>query len=137
MKDLDKILAEFKTLKEYSDFMQELVEKKADGQEIARGMDQHDKSKEQKSDNTYVSKKVSKSSDGSAEETHYAENTPEPPPPEEPAQPLPPGSQVTIGNKKLSPQLTKPTTVKIDMDGGKEKINVSPRIDKNPNNNLK
>lgn len=129
-----EILSEFKNLKEYSQFMERLVEKQASGEEMARGMSPNDKSKEQKKDNTFLSKTVSKKADGSAEENHYNEVSPEPEaPPEPPPQPLEPGQQVTIGNKKLDKSLTQPTTVKVDVSGETDKLDMKPTVKKDPN----
>lgn len=138
-KELHNILSEFKTMKEYTDFMGALVEKKADGNEISRGMNKHDKSKDQKKDDapqTFLSKKVSKGADGSAEEEHFDQHDPsvgaEPPPP--PPVPLEPGQQVKIGNKQVDPSKVEPETVKISLSGKKEKLVTKPRLSKNPTN---
>lgn len=136
MKHISEVLPGFKTLKEYAEFMEQLVEKSASGQEIARGMDQHDKSKMQKSD-TFISKKVKKNANGSASETHYSQvdhklNQLEDAEAEAPPQPLEPGMQVNIGNKTIDPVAMKPKTIVLDLSGEKDQINLKPRISKEP-----
>ena len=124
-------------MKEFSDFMESLVEKKADGNEISRGMNKHDKSKKQK-DDTYVSKEVKKNANGSSTETHYDQAGDEAPPPEQappeapPPEPLQPGMQVTYGNKQIDPSALDAKTVKIDISGEKDSLNMSPRLSKDP-----
>lgn len=129
MKELYNILSEFKSIKEYTEFMESLVEKATDGNEISRGMSDHDKSKQEKK----VAKEVQKNADGSTSEVHYdtsGEEVPaEPVAPE--AQPLAPGQQVTVGNKK--PKEVNPPTVEVEISGKKEKLDVKPKIEKNPN----
>lgn len=136
MKHIYDIVSNFKTLKEYAEFMQTLVEKKADGNEISRGMNKHDKSKAQKT-KTYVSKEVKKHANGASSEKHYSQHDvsldqvpPEPPAP--PAPPLPPGAQTKIGNKIVDSQQAGPKTKAIELSGKKQKINMKPRMQKNP-----
>ena len=134
MKQIYDIVSNFKTLKEYTEFMEQLVEKKADGGEISRGMNKHDKSKTQKKQ--VVSKEVKKHANGSTTEKHYdhidpsVEQPMEPPAP--PPQPLPPGSQTKIGNKMVDPQQAGPKTKAIELSGKKQKLNMKPRMQKNP-----
>lgn len=142
MKHISETLPGFKNLKEYSEFMQELVEKSASGQEIARGMDKHDKSKTQKSD-TFMSKVVKKNANGSATEKHYSQvdhklnqledMEPEAPPPE----PLQPGQQVKIGNKMVDSMALAPKTVEVNISGEKDKVETKPSIQKDPRNQLR
>lgn len=131
MVKITDILPNFATLKEYRDFLDQLVEKKADGQEIARGMDKHDKSKQEKKQ--VVSKEVKKNANGSSTETHYDHIDPEPEqPPEEqeaPATPLQPGQQVNIGNKNINKSYLEPKTVDIKIGGEKDKIDLKPKVD--------
>jgi len=138
MKELHDILPGFKTLREYSEFMEHLAEKDTSGQEIARGMDKNDKSKQQKSD-TFVSKEVEKKANGASTETHYDQADPsmgagtdEPPP----AQPLPPGSQVNVGNKAPNTDMLGPKTSEVDISGDKDQINMKPQLKKDPNKGL-
>lgn len=136
MKELYDILSEFKTMKEYSDFMDTLIEKTTSGNEISRGMSKHDKSKQEKKDNaTYVSKEVNKGADGSATETHYDQTDPSiGAMPEEPPVPLQPGAQVKIGNKQIDQAQIAPTTVEIKLSGDQDKLEMKPKVDKDPNN---
>lgn len=130
MKQIYDIVSNFNTLKEYAEFMETLVEKKADGNEISRGMNKHDKSK------TFKSKEVKKNANGSSTETHYSqtdaslEQVPEPAAP--PPQPIPPGQQTKIGNKMVDQQQTGPKTRAIELSGKKQKLNMKPMMKKNP-----
>jgi hypothetical protein len=122
------ILPNFKSLKEYREFLDTLVEKKADGTEIARGMDQNDKSKMQKA--KVVSKEVKKNANGSASEKHYDYIDPEPEQPEmEPPQPLQPGQQVNIGNKTTDPSAFGSKTIELSVGGEKDKLEMKPKLD--------
>jgi hypothetical protein len=131
MLEITNLLPNFKSLKEYREFMEQLVEKSASGQEISRGMDQHDKSKDQKKKEQVVTKEVQKSANGASKETHYdhidtnVEQESEPQP-----QPQPPGTQVNIGQKPTAP-VTDKKTIEIKIGGEKDKINMKPRLDKN------
>lgn len=140
MKHIYDIVSNFGTLKEYADFMEQLVEKSASGNEISRGMNQHDKSKKEKT-KTFVSKEVKKNANGGATEKHYQQSDPNlenpAPPPEEPAVPLQPGQQVNIGNKQIDLQAMKPKTVPIDISGEKDKINLKPNIPVNPRTQMR
>ena len=135
MKQIYDIVSNFKTLKEYTEFMETLAEKKADGNEISRGMNKHDKSKDQKT-KTFVSKEVKKNANGSSTEKHYSQNDASleqvPEPPMEPPQPIPPGQQTKIGNKMIDPQQTGPKTRVIELSGKKQKLNMKPMMKKNP-----
>lgn len=123
------ILPNFSTLKEYRDFLNDLVEKTADGQEIARGMDKHDKSKDQKKQQV-VKKEVKKHANGASTETHYDHIDPSVEQPEvNPPIPLQPGQQVNIGNKNPDITYSKPKTKLIDINAEKDKIELKPRID--------
>lgn len=140
MKHIYDIVSSFGTLKEYAEFMEQLVEKSASGDEISRGMNQHDKSKKEKT-KTFVSKEVKKHANGGATEKHYQQSDPNlenpAPPPEEPAVPLQPGQQVNIGNKQIDQQAMKPKTVPIDISGEKDKINLNPNIPVNPRTQMR
>lgn len=141
MKEIHDILSGFRTLKEYTEFMEQLVEKSTSGQEISRGMDQHDKSKQQKQ--KVVTKEVKKSANGAATETHYdhVDLSPEEPTNDvAPPMPMPqiePGMQVSYGNKVVDDSQISPRTVEVDISGEKDSLNMKPRVDKNPNNNFK
>lgn len=140
MRHIYDIVSNFSNLKEYTEFMEQLVEKTASGDEISRGMNQHDKSKTQKAQ-TFVSKEVKKHANGSATEKHYQQVDPNmmeaDAPPEEPPVPLQPGQQVNIGNKKVNQQALKPKTVSVDISGEKDKINLKPRIQVNPRTQMR
>ena len=135
MKHIYDIVSNFNTLKEYTEFMEQLVEKSASGDEISRGMNKHDKSKDQKT-KTFVSKEVKKNANGSSTEKHYSQNDASleqvPEPPEEPPQPLEPGQQVKIGNKQIEQESMKPKTVEIDISGEKDKLDMTPTMKKDP-----
>lgn len=116
--------------------METLVEKAQSGQEIARGMDKHDKSKEQKKEQV-VTKEVKKNANGSSSETHYDHidtNVDQPMEPEAPPPaPIPPGQQMTVGNKPEPKIDTTPRTVEIKLDGKSDTLNMKPRLRKDPN----
>ena len=134
MKHIYDIVSNFKTLKEYTEFMEQLVEKSAAGDEISRGMNQNDKSKEQKKQ--VLTKEVKKNANGSATEKHYDHIDPTveeaPQEPEVPPQPLEPGQQVKIGNKQIEQESMAPKTVEIDISGEKDKLDMKPSIKKDP-----
>lgn len=135
MKKVYDLLSGFKTLKEYTEFLSSLTEKQQSGHEISRGMDQHDQSKQQKQQ--VVSKEVKKHANGSSTETHYDHIDPMVQPEMGMAsQSLMPGQQVNIGNKKLDAVKSDATTVKIDISGKKDKINLKPRYTKNPHKSV-
>ena len=133
--EIHDILSGFSNLKEYTEFMNQLAEKKASGDEISRGMNKHDKSKAEKS-KTFVSKEVKKNANGSASEKHYSQVDPtiENPPeePEAPPVPLQPGQQTNIGNKTVDPQAFQPRTIEVSVGKEKDKINLKPTVNKNP-----
>ena len=135
MKQVHDILSGFKTLKEYTEFMHQLAEKSADGNEISRGMNKHDKSKQQKT-KTFVSKEVKKNANGSSSEKHFSQHDPSldtaPEDQAPPPAPLQPGQQITIGNKVVDQQQTTPKTKPIELSGKKQKLNMKPSIQKNP-----
>lgn len=141
MKHITDILPKFKTLNEYKEFIESLAE--ASGEEISRGKNQYDKSKEQKKNeqgtDTFISKEVKKAANGDATETHYTQADPSigMPPPEPPVQPLMPGQQVNFGNKPLDNKALDVKTVKIDLTGEKDKIDTNPAIKKNPDAQMK
>lgn len=131
MKHIYDIVSNFNTLKEYTEFMEQLVEKSAAGDEISRGMNKHDKSKQEKKQ--VLSKEVKKNANGSSSEKHYDHIDPTvEEAPEEPPQPLQPGQQVKIGNKQIDQQSMKPKTVEIDISGEKDKLNMKPTMKKDP-----
>ena len=136
MKHIYDIVSNFKNLKEYTEFMETLVEKKADGNEISRGMNKHDKSKTDKT-KTFVSKEVKKNANGGASEKHYSQADASleqlPPEPEAPPPPpLQPGQQTKIGNKMVDQDQVTPKTKEITLSGKKQKLNLKPRIQRNP-----
>jgi hypothetical protein len=131
MVHITDILPNFSTLKEYRDFLGQLVEKSASGQEIARGMDKHDQSKQQKKQQV-VSKEVEKRANGVSTETHYDHIDPNvEKPPEQPPVPLQPGQQVNIGNKQPADVQIGPKTTEIKVGSEKNKIELKPRLDIN------
>ena len=131
MKHIYDIVSNFNTLKEYTEFMEQLVEKKAAGDEISRGMNKHDKSKTEKKQ--VVSKEVKKHANGSSTEKHYDHIDPSvEQPSEQPPVPLQPGQQVKIGNKQIDQQSMKPKTVELDISGEKDKLNMKPTVKVNP-----
>ena len=129
MIQITDILPNFSTLKEYREFLDTLVEKSADGAEIARGMDKNDKSKQQKKEQV-VTKEVQRNANGSSKETHYdhvdtSVEEPQAPPPV----PVPPGQQVNIGNKQPSDVQVGPKTAEIKIGSEKDKIELKPKLD--------
>lgn len=134
---INEILSGFKNLKEYSEFMQELSEKSTSGEEVARGMSKNDKSKQQKKDQvqTFLTKDVKKHANGSSTEKHYGQVDPsigEEQVPEEPPVPLQPGQQVTIGRKQINKNGIKPKTTQIEISGQQDKLDMTPRLKKDP-----
>ena len=131
MTEIIDILPNFGTLKEYRDFLDTLVEKSADGAEIARGMSPNDKSKQEKKQ--VVTKEVKKNANGSSNETHYdhidpgVEEAPAAPPPP----PLEPGQQTKIGNKNPDQKFDTPKTAEVKISGETSKIDLKPRISMN------
>ena len=107
MKDITKTLKGFTSLSEFRNFLNEQIN---DGQEISRGKDPQDKSKEQK-----------------------AQEEPEAPSGEEASAEQPvfdpvaaPGSQVSIGNKKEDDMKADPEAAKVEISGEKNKIDMKP-----------
>lgn len=135
MKQIYDILSGFKTLKEYTEFMEQLVEKSPSGSEVSRGMDKHDKSKEQKKQQV-VSKEVKKNANGSSSEKHYDYIDPsvEQAPMTSPV-PLQPGQQVNIGSKKIQDAALSPKTSEIKISGEQDSINTKPHMKPNPKAN--
>lgn len=135
MKHIYDIVSNFNTLKEYTEFMEQLVEKKAAGDEISRGMNKHDKSKTEKKaeKKQVISKEVKKHANGSSTEKHYDHIDPNvEQQPEQPPVPLQPGQQVNIGNKKINQQALKPKTIPVELSGEKDKLNMRPTVKVNP-----
>lgn len=131
MKHIYDIVSNFGTLKEYTEFMEQLVEKSAAGDEISRGMNKHDKSKQEKKQ--VLTKEVKKNANGSATEKHYDHIDPAvEEAPVEPPQPLEPGQQVKIGNKQIEQESMKPKTVQIEISGEKDKLDMTPTMKKDP-----
>ena len=142
MREFDEVLKKFGNLREFSEFLNDLVEA-ADGQEIARGMNPNDRSKEEKS-----------KAEGQTEEP--TGSTPEEPQteeaPSEQQQPVEaaegeaggeaptidpvaaPGSQVSIGKKVESKIHKKPKTKALDVKGSDAtvKVDTKPHIDIDP-----
>ena len=138
MKHITEILPNFKTLNEYKEFIESLAE--ARGEEISRGKNQYDKSKQQKKSETFVSKEVKKHANGASTETHYDQLDPSiGEQPEEPPQPLMPGQQVNFGNKPTegTEASLDVKTVRIDLSGEKDKVNLKPVIKDKPDTQLK
>ena len=118
MEKIEKLLKQFGTLQEFTDFLGELVE--ADGSEISRGKDPNDKSKIQK-ETEREEEPAEVPVGGEGGEMMGAEE-----PIIDPVQA--PGSQVAIGNKDTN-DADDPKTTKIEMSGKKEKINLKPKIE--------
>lgn len=122
------ILPNFGTLKEYREFLDTLVEKSASGNEISRGMDKHDKSKNQKKKEQVVTKEVQKNANGSSKETHYDHIDTGVEQPQEPApQPIAPDQQVVIGNKPVVKDNSK-KTIEIKLGSEPDKLEMKPKI---------
>ena len=107
--DITETLRGFANLAEFRDFLEEAIN---DGQEISRGKDPNDKSKEQKSEEE-------------APEEAPAEGGEEGMEAEEPiVDPVAsPGSQVTIGNKDVDKNAD-PEAAEVKISGNKDKINM-------------
>lgn len=117
------------TLSEWTSFLQEKIN---DGEQISKGKNPTDISKEQKKEKI-VSKEVDKKANGAAKEVHYdtQHEVDAQMPPEEPAPAAPPapGSQVKIGKKdKKSDIDDKP--VKVSASKDKEKVDMKPKMPK-------
>lgn len=112
--DITETLRGFFNLAEFRDFLDEQIN---DGQEISRGKDPNDKSKEEK-----------KEAESDAPEGGE----------EEPEAPVvdptnAPGSQVTIGNKDKDVEAD-PDAVSLKVSGKKDKINMKPIAKIDPSN---
>ena len=121
MENISNLLKNFSNLNEYTEFLNQLVE--AEGSEISRGKDPHDKSKAEKEE----------------EAAPEGEGGEEMPPEEGGEEPIvdpiaAPGSQVAIGNKDLS-DTDDPKAVKVKISGEKTKIDLKPKHEVNPNYN--
>ena len=119
MEKIEKLLKQFGTLQEFTDFLGELVE--ADGSEISRGKDPNDKSKMEKEREEEPEEEPAEVPAGGEGGEMGAEE-----PVIDPVQA--PGSQVAIGNKDTN-DADDPKTTKIEMSGKKEKIDLKPKIE--------
>jgi hypothetical protein len=119
MTKLNKVLKHFNNdLGEWVSFLNEKIN---DGQEISRGKDAHDVSKQQKLN----AQPTAAAPEGGAEATAAV------PPIIDPSQA--PGSQISIGKKNVKDQLD-PESIKVEISGKKEKIDMQPRINTLPIN---
>jgi len=121
MEKIEKLLKQFGTLQEFTDFLGELVE--AEGSEISRGKDPQDKSKMEK-------QREQEADEEPAEEVPVGDEGGEMMGAEEPViDPVQaPGSQVAIGNKDTN-DADDPKTTKVKISGKKEKIDLKPKIE--------
>lgn len=117
MKHISSILKQFKTLQEYTEFLESLVE--AEGSEISRGKDPNDKSKKEKSEEQEPEAESEVPAEG-GEEAAVEEPVIDPV--------AAPGSQVAIGNKDVN-DADDPKAVKVEVSGKKQKINLKPKIE--------
>ena len=117
MNDFDKILKGFGDISSLVKFLNEKIN---DGQEISRGKDPNDKSKEQKMNEAEPPKGGDAAGGGEAAAPII-----------DPA--AAPGSQINIGNKQLDPEFSSYTD-KINISGKKDIINVKPRAQINQSN---
>lgn len=115
MKDITETLKGFESLAAFRDFLQEKIN---DGQEISRGKDPNDKSKEQKSEEPPADDKEEEEAEGPVIDPTAA-----------------PGSQVTIGNKELEGE-EEIESSKIEISGKQEKINMKPQAKLDPSNGI-
>jgi hypothetical protein len=119
MTKLNKVLKHFNNdLGEWVSFLNEKIN---DGHEISRGKDPHDVSKQQKLN----AQPAEGAPEGGAEAAAPV------PPIIDPSQA--PGSQISIGKKNVKDQLD-PESVKVEISGKKEKIDMQPRINTLPVN---
>ena len=125
MKHIGQIIKQFKNLKEYTEFLESLVE--ADGSEISRGKDPNDESKMEKG-REEAEQEAPPEGGGEAGMEAGAEE-----PVIDPV--AAPGSQIAVGNKDTK-DADDPKAVKIEISGNKEKINMKPSVEIN-NNNIK
>ena len=141
-----KILKEFKNMKNWTNFLQERIN---DGAEISRGKTGGDRSKEDKKrreddkeahDRNTKTKEVNIKKHANGAETHSTvEKEPMPdqdieqeaPPEEQPPAPPPvamaPGSQVKIGRKDTS-QKIEPTAKKLTVSKAEQKVDMKPKV---------
>lgn len=148
----DNIVKKFGSLSNFRDFLNEQIN---DGQEISRGKDPNDISKEQKrerdnrkksirirEEEKKISKEVTKKADGSAKEVHYDTSEPEAGADDGQAAPVPPspvvvdpsqapGSQIAIGRKEKSE--ADPKAIEIDVSGKQTQVNLKPKLQKKDN----
>ena len=129
MSNIGSMLQHFGNLKEFNEFLAQLVEKTADGQEIARGMSPNDKSKDEKSEESAPQPPIQQEPQQAAEAGA---------PPEGAGAAIDPvaapGSQVSIGKKVKDTIHTQPKATKVEVKGDKTpKVNMKPSviIDKN------
>ena len=117
MEHISNILKQFTNLQEYTEFLESLVE--AEGSEISRGKDPNDKSKKEKGEEQEPEAEGEVPAEGGEEEAA-----------EEPViDPVAaPGSQVAIGNKDVN-DADDPKTIKVEVSGKKQKINLKPKIE--------
>ena len=119
MTKLNKVLKHFNNdLGEWVSFLNEKIN---DGHEISRGKDPHDVSKQQKLN----AQPAEGAPEGGAEAAAAV------PPIIDPSQA--PGSQISIGKKNVKDQLD-PESMKIEISGKTEKIDMQPRINTLPIN---
>lgn len=121
MKHISQIVKNFKNLKEYTEFLQTLVE--AEGSEISRGKDPNDESKMDKEREEGPPEQGG--GDAAAGMEAGAEE-----PVIDPV--MAPGSQIAVGNKEPN-DADDPKAVKIKISGDKEKIDTKPSVEINNN----
>ena len=120
MSNILDILPNFRSLAEFREFLNEQEPQINDGEQISKGMDDNEKSKEEKSEEQ--------------PEPKEDPNDPVPLPAEGEAPPAPvvdptqaPGSQVAIG-KKVIKKSDAPEAKRLKLSGGKTKVNMKPSI---------
>lgn len=121
MNNILDILPAFHSLREFREFLNEQEPEINDGEQISKGKDPNEKSKEEKSEEQ--------------PEPKEDPNDPVPVPGEGEAPPAPtidpsqaPGSQVAIGKKVVS-STNDPKAKKVEVSGQKNKINMKPSIE--------
>jgi hypothetical protein len=124
MKDITKTLKGFSSLSEFRNFLNEQIN---DGQEISRGKDPQDKSKEQKKEE--APEAPSDGGDAAGGEEGGAEA-----PVVDPV--AAPGSQVTVGNKKEDDMEADPEAKQVKISGKKDKIDMKPTAKIEPTNGI-
>lgn len=112
--DITETLKGFVSLAEFREFLEEQIN---DGQEISRGKDPLDKSKEQKSEEEPVEEEEGE------EVVAGEEGGEEAAPVVDPV--AAPGSQVTIGNKTIDKN-EDPDAVEVKISGKKNKVKMNP-----------